>query len=871
LRSLKALSLFLVTFLLSCRQPTQLQIEVSGVGLGENALFLHLQFFDPGVGEPFDELVFAAGDESGIPDGAIFTIQIDPPAATFDVEVAIGAFSVNENLLGAGRSAPVTINFQETSGVSVLLLSPGCGDGYFDNTSETCDDGGNPDDTCPDECQDDLCGDGRVNNLLEECDFGDQNGDFGNGCNESCRLDPSRVFAARTSPLSTPAQKTIVLESGTNEGPDLLAINLNGSASLFAISGEFNEPISDPTLEATATQRFVTGIALDLAADTFPELLLLDTLASELVLFENLDGSLSEQTSTKLPLLDPATSQPVVISDIAALSGSLVLLAPGELWILAPNAGVLDLNQINRVPLSFNGEKLLIDDLTQDGTDELIVAEGNDIEIFDSAGLLLRSFTCGDDGSNAPIVDLDTLVLEQETLLATRQDGRLCLFQIGTPDAELKFVASTDAISAAVMQEASKAVIAVGQSSAPIGVLFEMSALSAPTELETIALSGGTGNLSSFDLDGDQLPDLLSTATTQSTLAMFFHKEDGALHVPRALPGVGALQSLTVADLNNNNRLDLVAASPSQFNVFLDAEDLSPPALFPGASNPTTVQIIDEDDDGNADVIISDTENHALIVLHGDGLGNLSDPKTFSLGAPFGPLDVRVANFDNIIGLDWLVLYDDTSTATPNDGDVLVYLNVTGNVLPTPIEVELEGEGAFKLDAKDLNFDFIREAVITSREQNFVEWIEVRDTTPTTTTLELEDDCSPVAGLPAEFSEDGQADIVVICGESGDLYYQESPTDLPPPPIEQEQFALKPLRTATFGDINGDAHLDLLAASEDGDLIFALGKGDGKFTLSVEIPGSQSIASLLVAPTPGQPSLFFTDELSGLLIHWPTD
>jgi hypothetical protein len=96
----------------------------------------------------------------------------------------------------------------------------------------------------------------------------------------------------------------------------------------------------------------------------------------------------------------------------------------------------------------------------------------------------------------------------------------------------------------------------------------------------------------------------------------------------------------------------------------------------------------------------------------------------------------------------------------------------------------------------------------------------------------------------------------------------ESPALFPPPLPTQAAFSSNPLRAAAVGDLNGDAHFDLLGAGEDGSITFSLGKGDGTFTFPVEIPGSQAISSLLVAPTSGTESLFFSDDVAGLLVRW---
>ena len=158
--------------------------------------------------------------------------------------------------------------------------------------------------------------------------------------------------------------------------------------------------------------------------------------------------------------------------------------------------------------------------------------------------------------------------------------------------------------------------------------------------------------------------------------------------------------------------------------------------------------------------------------------------------------------------------------------------------------------------------------MINAIEGNRTDWLTVGDSPPDSTTITLNDGCSPIASIPAELSEDGKTDIVIFCGESKDIYYQETPASFPPPDLVITEFSGGQLRTATVGDINGDGHLDLLAASPEGSIFLALGKGDGTFTASFTIPGSQALSSMLVLPTTNAENLLMSDDVAGLLLRW---
>jgi hypothetical protein len=871
------LCLLLPLCLLACRKPTTLILTLDGIGLGgsEVAASIRLQFFDPGGGEPFDELVLTSNKIEGVQDGETFTIQITPPENNFDVEVAVGAFSFSEELLGAGRSGVISITFEQASSGSVALIKPDCGDGFFNEELEICDDAGTPG-GCPDLCQDDLCGDGLVNNLLEECDLGEaRNGSVGRGCAQDCKLDASLVFGGRLSATANAPGRVVVLPNGINQKPNAASLDLNGGVEIFSLTGIQKTPIGSALASLQTTQRISAVATADLSQDSFPELLLLDTLANELHVFENTNGSIAGPPSI-LALQDPLTAQNVIASDLAVLSQEalpdvLVMVVQKELWLLTPALdGSLDLANLSRITLANTGTRLLLANLEGDATSEIIVSEGAEIEIFTSAGVLLRALSCSDDGGTASLVDLDLMPLVPPALLATRSDGRLCMFQLGAADVELKLFATTNAVSSAVLRGDNQLEVVVGQGDSPIGALFTLTSLEAPAQIETIALSGGTGQLSGFDLDGDLLDDLLSTSVPASAITMFLHTEAKALDLPRAVPNVGAIQTITSVDLDNNNNIDIAAVSPSQTLIFSDLGGTSSPLFFPGVSEPTTVRIIDQNFDTFPDIAIPNRIDHSITVLRGDGQGGLLDTLVIPIGEPFGPIDLLVGNLDNIVGLDWAVLYDDTSTPALNDGGLLLYMNVASTAtLGAPNNnIDFDVLGLSKLEAKDLDFDFLREIVLNTTEGNRTDWLTIGDSKPESTAIVLGLGCAPIASIPAELSEDGTTDIVIFCGESEDIHYQDAPALSPPPALVTTKFSGGRLRTATVGDINGDSHLDLLAASPEGSVTLALGKGDGKFTDSFLIPGSQAISSMLVLTTLNTENLFMSDDVAGLLLYW---
>ncbi|MEP6885442.1 MAG: VCBS repeat-containing protein [Gammaproteobacteria bacterium] len=113
--------------------------------------------------------------------------------------------------------------------------------------------------------------------------------------------------------------------------------------------------------------------------------------------------------------------------------------------------------------------------------------------------------------------------------------------------------------------------------------------------------------LASADLNGDNLPDVVSTSYSDGTLAVFFNNAQtpGTFSTPLILSSPGASQ-VAIGDLNGDGLPDLVSAD---FNVSLFIQTspgafASPISLYPGGAN--WVAVGDLNGDGSADVALTD-------------------------------------------------------------------------------------------------------------------------------------------------------------------------------------------------------------------------------------------------------------------------
>lgn len=124
--------------------------------------------------------------------------------------------------------------------------------------------------------------------------------------------------------------------------------------------------------------------------------------------------------------------------------------------------------------------------------------------------------------------------------------------------------------------------------------------------------------LASADLNGDNLPDVVSTSYNDGTLAVFFNSAQtpGTFSTPLVLSSPGASQ-VAIGDLNGDGLPDLVSAD---FNVSLFIQTspgafASPISLYSGGAN--WVAVGDLNGDGDPDVALTDAGGVKLLMHTG--------------------------------------------------------------------------------------------------------------------------------------------------------------------------------------------------------------------------------------------------------------
>ncbi len=184
----------------------------------------------------------------------------------------------------------------------------------------------------------------------------------------------------------------------------------------------------------------------------------------------------------------------------------------------------------------------------------------------------------------------------------------------------------------------------------------------------TIMLSEGTSSSSTrrlkiHDLDKDGRPDIIMTDQGLGNVFIFGNRSTaGNISFPSTARQVlstpaGSLVGLDVADLNNDNKPEIVCNSDkSDIYIFTNkstAGNISmgaPQSLTISGSNLVNLKIADLDNDGDKDIVVTNLVNNIYVLTNNGSSGNPSfaSPKFFETGrAPWG-LDIGDLNGDGL-------------------------------------------------------------------------------------------------------------------------------------------------------------------------------------------------------------------------------
>ena len=178
--------------------------------------------------------------------------------------------------------------------------------------------------------------------------------------------------------------------------------------------------------------------------------------------------------------------------------------------------------------------------------------------------------------------------------------------------------------------------------------------------MTTLATGFGPSAVKSADLNKDGYPDLVVTTFDGNTTNVFLGNGDGTFRSRIDLSNGGSALTymLALADVNNDNNLDIIAsnAGQSSMGVFLGGgngafKDQINSATGTGSA-PAGIAVGDFNSDGKADLAVADNENSKLLILNGYGNGSFTIGGTYSTGNNTAPFIVVGSDFNKDNNLD---------------------------------------------------------------------------------------------------------------------------------------------------------------------------------------------------------------------------
>jgi hypothetical protein len=162
------------------------------------------------------------------------------------------------------------------------------------------------------------------------------------------------------------------------------------------------------------------------------------------------------------------------------------------------------------------------------------------------------------------------------------------------------------------------------------------------------------------DLNNDSRLDIVVANYLSDNISIFLGYDNGTFSsVTTYSTGSNSLPcSVAVGDFNNDNRLDIVVANTGTdtIGIFLGYGDGTFSVMIPystgSRSGPVSVVVGDFNNDGRLDVAVANSAVDNIGVLFGNGDGAFSNQTTFPTGSGSDPISIAIGDFNNDNQLD---------------------------------------------------------------------------------------------------------------------------------------------------------------------------------------------------------------------------
>ena len=333
------------------------------------------------------------------------------------------------------------------------------------------------------------------------------------------------------------------------------------------------------------------------------------------------------------------------------------------------------------------------------------------------------------------------------------------------------------------------------------------------------------------------------------------------------------------ADFNGDGQPDLATANSTGNTVSIllgignGTFAAAPSSPLAAGTNPDALAAGDLDGDGNADLVVANAGDNAVVIFLGIGNGTFQSGGTYSVGTY--PSSVATGDF-NGDGVP------DVAVANQNDHTISVLIGMGNGTFSQPNPAYTAGTmDVATVVIGDFNKDGKLDLAVTNPSSDTVSILKGNgDGTfqaPVALTTGAAGD-HPAAVTAFDFNGDGNLDlavtnlnakVVAILLGNGDGTFQPRMTF---PATNGAQIGPSAM---TIGDFNGDGRVDLAIATQgDNTASILIGNGDGKFQSPLEFPPGNLAVGVATGDFNGDGRLDLavanmTDSTVSVLLHLP--
>ncbi|CAF1324737.1 unnamed protein product, partial [Rotaria sp. Silwood1] len=335
---------------------------------------------------------------------------------------------------------------------------------------------------------------------------------------------------------------------------------------------------------------------------------------------------------------------------------------------------------------------------------------------------------------------------------------------------------------------------------------------------------------------------------------------------------------VTVADFNNDNRLDIAVANFGTNNIgifhgFENGSFASQIELSTGSSRPVAIIAVDFNNDSLLDIATANYGTHSVSIFYGYGHGNFSLPNTYSTGYDSLPFSLAAGDFNNDNYLDLAIanygtnnvgiLFGNTNRtfekqitfltgfashpysiaighfnddgfvdiATANSGthEIGVLLNNGNRTFTNQATYSVGSASPYAVGVGDFNQDNRLDIVITNKGlENIGVLLGYGNGTFSKPLIYPTGSYSSISVAIGDLNKDHRLDIIVVNNDTGNIdillgYFEGF--------LNQTRYsAAEYLQSVVVGDFNNDTRLDIVVTNwGDNYVSVLLGNGDGSF------------------------------------------